>query len=89
MEIGFGITCMVEFTEFDVTHERSYIKKKRERLKMDPEDNPHFKGRMKERIPQGIYEEMNREVRKVHEEGGASKPTVGEDSNKEKCANKI
>ena len=35
MEIGFGITCMVEFIEFDVTHERSYIKKKRERLKME------------------------------------------------------
>lgn len=47
---SFGITCMAEFTEFDVTHERSYIKKKRERLKMDPEDNPHFKGRRKERI---------------------------------------
>ena len=56
---------------------------------MDPEDNPHFKGRRKERIPQGIYEEMYREVRKFHKEGGASKPTVGEDSNKEKCANKI
>ena len=67
MEIGFGITCMVEFTEFDVTYERSYIKKKRERLKMDPEDNQHFKRRRRERIPQGIYEEKNREVRKIHE----------------------
>lgn len=89
MEIGFGITCMVEFTEFDVTHERSYIKKKRERLKMDPEDNQHFKRRRREMIPQEIYEEMNGEVRKVHEEGGASKTTVGEDSNKEKCASKL
>ena len=68
----------------DVTDERRSIKKKRERLKIDPEENQHFKRRKKERILQGIYGQMDREVRKAQEEGGASKANVGEDSNKER-----
>ena len=37
LDIGFGITGIVELRGCDVTDERRSIKKKRERLKIDPE----------------------------------------------------
>lgn len=76
---------IVEFTGFDVTGERRCVKKVKERLRMNPEENQHFKGRRKEKILEVICEQMGREVGKVpKEEEDASKVNVGEDSNEER-----
>ena len=46
----FGIMGKVEFTGFDVTDERGYVKKKSERLKMDSGENQHLRRRSRRGI---------------------------------------